>query len=157
MWPVPMNRWYVNRWLFSTTVEDFAEAVQGLNKELERLTKDKFDLKIAFFKAANPEQGALHEKPQVLQTEITSLKDLSARAYRQADYVEATLTVRPRAQAAEASEDRPHFQTATITAKWPDIRRLDFHVEPQEHAAQICRALLDTRFTFWTRGLKLDY
>jgi len=147
----PINRWYVSRWIYSTTVEDFTQAVHGVNEALEHMTGDKFDLKVAFYKAAAGD--TMHDKPRELIKEVTKLEDVYARQYRKSDYVEATLTVRPRC--GDAPEGRPHFDQVKISAKWPDPRRIDFEASPAKDALSLCHMVNDSRFTFWTKGVEI--
>lgn len=140
----PIDRWYVSRWVWPATVEDFTQAVQGMGEELENATGDKFDLKIAFYKAAAPDQ--LGTKPDVLVKEVSSLREVSARQFRKADYVEATFTAR--------TPDRTGVTSATVTARWPDSRQIDFQVAPKHHADDVSRRFIDSRFLLFTRGIK---
>lgn len=152
MYEFPMNRWYVSRYIRSAKPADFETAVTAIRDALEEKAKRPYDLKLTFFRAADPAtayaEGA--PAPAIVMHSTDTLRDLTGRRWRRADYVEARLTPRPEPGAYVSMPAK--FEEAVITARWPDIRRIDMRVEPREHGREISRKVLDNYFTLWIRG-----
>ena len=148
----PMNRWYVSRWLFRATADDFRTAVQSTHDAMEHMTRRKFDLKVTFYRAADPAALQFPDAPvpDVVVKSIDKLSAIRSRDWNHAHRVEAELTLRP--EAPGAIPIPPLYTRAKISAGWPDSRRIDFEVHPQYEARKLSRFLLDTNFTLWTRG-----
>lgn len=150
----PMNRWFVSRWLRSASAQDFTTAVQSMHEAMEHMSGRKYDLKVTFYRAANPAALQFADTPAPDQPicTIDNLRDLRARDFNKADYVRADLTPTGNAPFDLQTLLKPAYRSATITARWPDQRRIDFEIQPVEHGRKISRHILNTNFTLWTRG-----
>ena len=148
----PMNRWYVSRWLFRTTADDFKTAVQSTHEAMEHMAKRKFDLKVTFYRAADPAALKFPDAPapDIVVKTVDRVDAIRNRDWHNAHRVEAELTARPLTPGSLPIP--PIYSHAKISAGWPDARRIDFEVQPQHEARQLSRFLLDTNFTLWTRG-----
>ncbi|MBU0859771.1 MAG: hypothetical protein KJ667_07520 [Alphaproteobacteria bacterium] len=148
----PMNRWFVSRYLFSAKREDFAQAVQAVQQDLETITKRQYDLKLTFYRAADPAASRLADgsKPDIVVGTADTLAQLSARKWNEADYIEARLTLRP--EPGKPFTFPAKFTYATLSARWPDHRRIDIEVQPKEYGREISRQFFDNNFRMWTRG-----
>ncbi|GEM_PF-3116808 len=150
---LPMNRWYASRWVFAANVHQFSDAVANLKWDVEDMTGLKFSLSVAFYKAAAGRQE--DEKPNVLQKEVTSLSEIY-KHWNKAAYVEARLTP-PHEEGMMPSP----YQSVTVSAKWPDERRITFHVETNDpmdeegHIAPLRERVLN-RLLLWERGLDFN-
>lgn len=158
MHELPMNRWYVSRWIFRTTADDFRTAVQSTQDAMEHMTKRKFDLKVTFYRAADPAALQFPDAP-VPDIEVGSVDKLSAirnRDWNNAHRIVAQLTLRPEAAGTGKMAMPALYTHATISAGWPDSSRIDFEVQPKDNARPLTRHILDNNFTFWNRGLNPD-
>ena len=148
----PMNRWYVNRWLFNASAQDFSTAVQSMHEAMEHMNRRKYDLKITFYRAADPAALKFPDAPapdQIIET-IDNVRAIKPRVWDNAHRVQAEITVRP--ESADVLAIPPLMNHATVTARWPDARRIDFEVQPKDQGREISRFILDNNFTLWTRG-----
>ena len=149
----PMNRWYVSRYLRSASRQDFTDGINAMRDCLTLLTKRQYDLSVVFYRAADPESLRLSEnapRPAVVIDRTDSINGITSQRWNNADYTEATLTLRPEPDKLVSFPCK--YESATVTALWPDRRRMDFRVEPKQYGREISRQFFDSYFHMWTRG-----
>ena len=141
-----LNKWGIGKMIFAVSREDFTDALDIMDKQIEKETGQKPGLKITFYKVAQK----LHEDPALnipeLLGEITS-RNIPFILWRKANLVQATFNT-------AATANNPALK-ATVR-KGPDAREMTFHVEPEKIGDRIGRHMLNEngRFAFWSRGIR---
>lgn len=149
MYTLSINKWSVSRLLFAASRDHFNNAVDFLKEDMEKMSGQKVDLKIAFYKAAQKPAAENSErpKPETLIAKINTAT-VPSKLWRQADYIEAHFST-------VASPQCPALHVV-MTARWPDDREFYFHAEPKAEGDTLGRRFLNEnpRFQFWTRSIR---